>query len=94
MFILNNMKTTTKTNQKSRERERERESERERERERDFVVVVALLFSVIRDMSRDGNVTEVAVCIVRWCFCFCLFRRCSSECRMGMLFSGVSVSVL
>ena len=36
MFILNNMKTTTKISQKSREREREREKrERERERERE-----------------------------------------------------------
>ena len=35
MFILNNMKTTTKINQISRERERERQRERERERERE-----------------------------------------------------------
>ena len=35
MFILNNMKTTTKINQKSRERERPRP--RERERENDFM---------------------------------------------------------
>ena len=35
MFILNNMKTTTKINQKSRERERETETETETERQRE-----------------------------------------------------------